>query len=196
MKFILPLTTFLAFGGLLHAEKADGSKCNKEQACEKSACKKSKCSGKTLSLKVTGLDDAATSEKAHAAISKIAGAKVCTACSGSGSFAIKYDPAKVKEAALRTAVTDSGLKITGQKIAFKVSGMTCGGCAGLLSRNIARIDGVKEVGKVCAKSNHAEITIDPAVTDAKKISTAISATKFKLEEASLAPAAPAAAPQS
>lgn len=156
-----------------------GSDCKK--SCDDSEC--CPASKKTLSLVVAGLEDVSLTEKALKAVDGVKGAAVDKMCEQSGCFVVKYDAEQAQAAALLTAIKTSGLKVTAQKLDFKVEGLTCGGCTKTLSQQLAKIEGVKSVDKVCHASGHTALTIDPSITSEEKIASAINATKFKVAAA-------------
>ncbi len=66
-----------------------------------------------------------------------------------------------KEASASTA-----LQLT--QCAFKVSGMTCGGCAGMVEQGLRKVEGVKEA-KVDWKSGDVKVKYDEKTTTPEKI---------------------------
>ena len=61
------------------------------------------------------------------------------------------------------------LQIT--QCALKVSGMTCGGCAGMVEKGLLRLDGVK-TAKVDVKTGAVQVEYDSRKTRLEKIVTA------------------------
>lgn len=184
MKNILTLTAVLAFGGL-----ATGEEAPKATQCPAGECAKA-CSGTALKLAVTGLENEADTAKAEAALAALGGVTKCQNCSKSGTFAVNYDPAKVKVAAIEKAITDSGLKIAGHKATFKIKGMMCQSCSNHLTALLGKTPGVVSVDEVNHLTGEAKVTFDPKKTDEATIKAAIDTTKYKVVE----PKAKAATP--
>lgn len=65
------------------------------------------------------------------------------------------------------------------KAHYMVSGMTCGGCSGAVSKKLAAIDGVT-VKKVCHESGCAVVNYDPNKVRKEAIAAAINQGKFKV----------------
>ena len=64
------------------------------------------------------------------------------------------------------------------RVKYDVSGMTCGGCSGKLTKMLTAIEGVK-VNKVCHKSGSADVTIKDGTASEKDVQKAIAAAGFK-----------------
>ena len=176
MKNILSLTALLAFGGLALADEAP-----KAEPCPAGECAAAAC-GSTVKFAVTGLEDEAKTIKAEKALTLIDGVEMCQTCSKSGVFAVKYDPAKVKIAALEKAVTDSGLTLIGHKAAFKVKGMACISCANHITALLGKTPGVVNVDEVNHMTGETSVSFDPKKTDEAKIKAVINATRYKVVE--------------
>ena len=74
-----------------------------------------------------------------------------------------------------TAKTCQGL----ERAYYVVSGMTCEGCSGAVTKKLAAIDGVT-VKKVCHKSGCAVVNYDPKKVKKEAIAAAINQGKFKV----------------
>ncbi len=153
--------------------------------CAKSKCSKGECYPEAKKLKVTLAANEGTDLKTAltSTLAKFERSKMKELCASSGCYAIKYDGSKNTEAEVMQALTASGITISEQEVSFKVTGLTCGGCANTLTKAIAKTEGVVGIDKICHASGHAVLTIDPAKTDANKIKAAINATKFKVADA-------------
>jgi len=176
MKHLLSLTAILAFGGL-----ATGQEVPKATQCPAGECAKA-CCGTSVKLAVTGLENEAKTAKAEAALAALDGVTMCQNCSKSGTFAVNYDPAKVKAAAIEKAITDSGLKIAGHKATFKIKGMMCQSCSNHLTALLGKTPGVLGVDEVTHLTGEAKVTFDPKKTDEAKIKAAIHTTQYKVVE--------------
>ncbi|YCM43096.1 heavy-metal-associated domain-containing protein [Verrucomicrobiaceae bacterium 227] len=187
MKNLLSLTALFAFGGLVTAQEAP-----KAAQCPSDQCAKA-CCGTSLKLSVTGLENEGNTAKAEAALTALDGVEMCQNCSKSGTFNIKYDPAKVKVAAIEKAVTDSGLKIAGHKASFKIKGMMCQSCSNHITALLGKTPGIVSVDEVTHLTGEAGVTFDPKKTDEAKIKAVINKTNYKVIESK---PAPAVAPQS
>jgi len=68
--------------------------------------------------------------------------------------------------------------------ALKVSGMTCGGCAGAVQQALLKIEGVKQA-EVDFNSGEAKVQFDPKKTTPEKIVTAFNESNpgFKVKQA-------------
>jgi copper chaperone CopZ len=186
MKKFLSLTALFAFGGLVTAQETP-----KATECPKGECAKA-CAGTALKLSVTGLENEANTAKAEAALTALDGVIMCKNCSKSGTFAVNYDPAKVKVAAIEKAISDSGLVIAGHKTSFKIKGMACISCANHITSLLGKTPGVINVDEVSHMTGQTSVTFDPKKTDEAKIKAVINATRYKVVEGQ---AAPAVAPQ-
>ena len=190
MKKLLSLTALFAFGGLITAQETPKAAA-KAADCPKGECAKA-CSGTALKLSVSGLENEANTAKAEAAITALDGVTSCKNCSQSGTFAVNYDPAKVKPAPIEKALTDSGLTIAGHQTNFKIKGMACISCANHITSLLGKTPGVINVDEVSHMTGQTSVTFDPKKTDATKIKAVINATRYKVIEDQ---AAPAVAPQ-
>lgn len=182
MKNLISLSALLAFGTFAHADETAKAAPCPDGKCPVSECAKA-CSGKSVSFVVSGLQDEAVAAKAAAAIAALDGAEMCHTCCKSGTFSIKYDPAKIKVAALEQAVAASGLEITGQKSTFNVKGMSCISCANHITSLLGKTPGVTSVDKVDHMTGETAVTFDPKKTDEEKIKAVIAATRYKIVEA-------------
>lgn len=196
MKNILVLSSLLALGSFTQAQEAPAAKACPASKCP-DACAKDCGDGTMIKFAVTGLDNDAAAETTKAALGALAGVSSCSSCDKSNTVMVKYDPEKMKVAQIEKIITDSGLKITGQKTSFKIAGLACQSCSNHLTAVLGKTEGVVNVDKVCHMSGQAAVTFDPKKTDEAKIKAAIHTTKYKVVEAAPAKeAAPAVAPQS
>ncbi|MEJ6580713.1 MAG: heavy-metal-associated domain-containing protein [Akkermansiaceae bacterium] len=185
MKQLLSLTALFAFGGLITAQETP-----KAAPCPAGECPKA-CAGTALKLAVTGLENEANTAKAEAALTAMDGVTTCKNCSKSGTFAVNYDPAKVKPAAIEKAITDSGLTVIGQKSNFQIKGMACISCANHLTALIGKTPGVINVNEVNHMTGQASVTFDPKKTDEAIIKAAIETTRYRVVEPPATAALPA-----
>ncbi len=82
-----------------------------------------------------------------------------------------------KNAASETA------KLQVTQCALKVSGMTCGGCTGMVEKGLLKVDGVK-TAKVDYKTGEAQVAFDSEKTTLEKIVTAFNqvTSGFRVEQ--------------
>ena len=66
----------------------------------------------------------------------------------------------------KKTLASTALQLT--QCAFKVSGMTCGGCAGMVEQGLLKVEGVKEA-KVDWKSGDVKVKYDPKKATPEKI---------------------------
>jgi copper chaperone CopZ len=67
--------------------------------------------------------------------------------------------------------TSETVKLRNTQCALKVSGMTCGGCAGMVEKGLLKVDGVK-TAKVDFKTGAVQVVYDSEKTTLEKIVTA------------------------
>ena len=134
------------------------------------------------------MDSESTMNRAYQTFDKMPAALVDDACPQTNCFKVKYDAKEISREDVLSAVKNSGLKVTGEMVSFKVANMTCGGCSKTLRAALAKLEGVQSVEKVCHASGHAVVIIDPEVTTKDKVAGFLNATKFKV--AALATVAP------
>jgi copper chaperone CopZ len=67
--------------------------------------------------------------------------------------------------------TSERAKLQITQCALKVSGMTCGGCAGMVEKGLLKVDGVK-TAKVDFKTGTMQVVYDSEKTTLEKIATA------------------------
>lgn len=82
-----------------------------------------------------------------------------------------------------TAAQSGTAKLQITQCALKVSGMTCGGCAGMVEKRLLKLEGVK-AAKVEFKTGEAQIEFDPKKTAPDKIVAAFNQANsgFRVEE--------------
>jgi copper chaperone CopZ len=71
-----------------------------------------------------------------------------------------------KDKAAKETTASTALQLT--QCAFKVSGMTCGGCAGMVEQGLRKVEGVQDA-KVDWKSGDVKVKYDEKTTTPKKI---------------------------
>lgn len=71
-----------------------------------------------------------------------------------------------KDKAAKETSASTALQLT--QCAFKVSGMTCGGCAGMVEQGLRKVEGVQDA-KVDWKSGDVKVKYDEKTTTPKKI---------------------------
>lgn len=77
-------------------------------------------------------------------------------------------------------------KLQVTQCALKVSGMTCGGCAGMVEKSLLRLEGVK-TAKVDFKTGEAQVEFDSKKTTPEKIVAAFNqvSSGFRVEQSKL-----------
>lgn len=84
-----------------------------------------------------------------------------------GLLAMLVPSAAFSQEASKKATTETAkLQIT--QCALKVSGMTCGGCAGMVEKGLLKLDGVK-TAKVDFKTGGVQVVYDSKKTTPEKI---------------------------
>lgn len=126
---------------------------------------------------VEGMSCAACESKLTKVLAKIEGVEKPTACAKSKVAKVAYNPKKVKDAQLLTAIRKAGFTVKGETLQVGVKGMSCGACSSKVSKAIAALKGVKEQ-KVCHVSKQAIVTFDPKQISGDKVVAAISGTGF------------------
>jgi copper chaperone CopZ len=66
------------------------------------------------------------------------------------------------------AAASETAKLQVTQCALKVSGMSCGGCAGMVEKGLLKLEGVK-MAKVDFKTGEAQVKFDPKKTTPEKI---------------------------
>jgi len=170
-------TIVAAFGltlGLTQAKET--TKTAKTAECAKTAC-----SAEKVTFAVDGLTCGGCENKLSKMFTSVDGVTVDKVCSKSGKASLNYDSKKVSKKDLMAVVAKSGFKLKGEQVTLPVSGMTCGGCSGKVSKALASLDGVSK-SAVCHKSNKAVVTFNPEKVCASKVTAAINKTGFKVAE--------------
>lgn len=165
----------LALGTLNAKEDAKtGKVCEKAKAACASACTK----GEAVTFKVDGMTCGGCASKLSKNLASVEGVTVEKVCAKSDKAVVKYNADKVCSKSVMAAVEKSGFKVAGQEVTIPVSGMTCGGCSGKVTRALAALDGVSD-SAVCHKSGKAVVTFDPSKTCSKTVAKTIEKTGFK-----------------
>ena len=84
---------------------------------------------------------------------------------------VAANPALSQEKGEDTKQTSASTALQLTQCAFKVGGMTCGGCAGMVEQGLLKVEGVKEA-KVDWKSGDVKVKYDPKKTEPEKIVSA------------------------
>jgi len=174
-------TIVAAFGltlGLTHAKETKTA----EKTAKTAECAKTACSADKVTFAVAGMTCGGCEGKLSKMFTSVEGVTVDKVCSKSGKACLKYDSEKVSKKDLMAVVKKSGFKLKGEQVTLPVSGMTCGGCSGKVSKALASLEGVS-TSAVCHKSNKAVVTFDPSKTCATSVTKAINKTGFKVAKA-------------
>ena len=179
MRTLLSLSALLTLGGLAYGQ--DGQEAQAEQkSTDQAPAVAIVEKGSSITFAVTGLENEATTTKAEAALAEMAGIIALQNDSKAATFTIQYDPTKVKTGALQQSLTDSGLKVIGQKSTLKIKGMMCISCSNHLTTVLGQTQGIVNVDSISHLTGLAQITFDPAQTDVGKIKASIHATNYKV----------------
>ncbi len=81
---------------------------------------------------------------------------------------VAANPALSQERGEEAKETSASTALQLTQCAFKVSGMTCGGCAGMVEQGLRKVEGVKDA-KVDWKSGDVKVKYDEKKTTPKKI---------------------------
>ena len=168
------------------AAKKGACACEKGScSCEKDTCAKGTCPTKSdapsVSFAVKGMTCGKCSGKVSTALKALEGVSDAKVCHKSGHAVVQFDKTKTSKAKIQAAIDATGFAVTGEKLSMPVSGMTCEKCSGKVTAALKALAGVTNV-KVCAKSNHASLTVDTSKTTAAKVIETINATGFKVGE--------------
>ncbi len=112
-------------------------------------------------------------------LTSIKGLQAPKTCSVSKNTTFKYDPSKMTDKKLLASFKKAGLKIEAQLVDFDIQGMACTACQSKVSKALTSVKGVK-TNAVCHKSGSAKVAFDPAVTDKKKILSAVKELGYKV----------------
>ncbi len=134
---------------------------------------------KSMNLKITGMTCGGCEKAVSKKFSGLDGVSAVKASSKTGAVSVSYDPDKVSYDALVATLNGSKFKAVGQSLKLKVSGMTCAGCEGKISKALTAIPGTT-VSKVCHKSGCAEVVFDGQKESHDKIVAAIKGVGFKV----------------
>jgi len=99
-----------------------------------------------------------------------------------GLLAILVPMAVFSQGPSKTAQSGTA-KLQVTQCALKVSGMTCGGCAGMVEKGLLKVEGVK-TAKVGFKTGGAQVGFDSKKTTAEKIVAAFNQANsgFRVEQ--------------
>ena len=132
-----------------------------------------------VKIKVDGMKcKVSCPDKITKALSSVDGAEVKDVCLKSGTATIAVSD-KASTADVMAAINKTGLKAVGQKVEFKVDGMTCVSCEKKLQNVFAKLDGVS-TEKTCAKSGSVSVILS-GKTDAAKVKESIIAAGYKVK---------------
>ena len=100
----------------------------------------------------------------------------------SGLLAILVPMAVFSQEPSKTAQSGTA-KLQVTQCALKVSGMTCGGCAGMVEKSLVKLEGVK-TAKVDFKTGEAQVEFDSKKTTPEKIVAAFNQANsgFRVEQ--------------
>jgi copper chaperone CopZ len=172
------LFAFVAFAALPNAtacgEKstADNSKVEAKQASAKGSC-----AAKTDATQASAKDGCASKATAQAVNSKSG----CASKTDATQADAKSGCAAKTDAIQASAHGCEGYAGNCEKVAMKVTGMTCGGCEKSVEACLMKIDGVLKVEKVDHASGTAMVCIDPSKVKSDALTTAVSAKGYGAE---------------
>jgi len=111
-------------------------------------------------------------------LNKNKGQETPKTCTEKKNTTLKHYPNKKKKKKLLASFKKAGLKIEAQLVDFDIQGMACTACQSKVSKALTSVKGVK-TNAVCHKSGSAKVAFDPAVTDKKKILSAVKELGYK-----------------
>ena len=176
---------------LTSAEKpsCEGATCETAKVAFTSTEKATECSASQtvaatqagfikVSYQVDGLACSACEKKLTKVLGQIDGVSAPEACAKSKVAKVSYDPKKVKDKQLVTAIEKAGYQVKSETIEVKVDGMSCSACSTKVGKALTSVEGVKEQ-KVCHVAKQAVVTFDPKKVSRDKVIAAIDSTGFK-----------------
>ena len=176
---------------LTSAEKpsCEGATCETAKVAFTSTEKATECSASQtvaatqagfikVSYQVDGLACSACEKKLTKVLGQIDGVSAPEACAKSKVAKVSYDPKKVKDKQLVTAIEKAGYQVKSETIEVKVDGMSCSACSTKVGKALTSVEGVKEQ-KVCHVAKQAVVTFDPKQVSRDKVIAAIDSTGFK-----------------
>ena len=138
--------------------------------------------GLDATFAVNGMEKEGLTTGVRDALAGIEGVHIEKVCPQSAVVKVNYDPAKTSPSKVATTISGTGANVEGQRLTFKIAGMTCSGCSGKLTKVLAKTDGVTKVASVSHEKGNATLLIDPAKTDQEKITGVINKVGYKVVE--------------
>ncbi|MEM2107946.1 MAG: heavy metal translocating P-type ATPase [Candidatus Bathyarchaeia archaeon] len=134
-----------------------------------------------IQIRISGMHCAACAQTIEKALLKTKGIAKASVNLTTETAYIEYDEAYIDEEKLKEIIRSTGYGVVeeSQTLTLRIGGMTCASCAQTITRELRKMEGVKDAN-VNLATEKATVSFDPANTSFAKIKTTIENTGYQV----------------